>query len=84
MVDVNRYDRQRSKALQDGLQPCGHCGRGIAQGKGWTTYACLTSLIHFAHPSTDPSLLPVGKWEVILLGSECGTHLPVAYRQKLN
>jgi hypothetical protein len=84
MVNVDRYETQRSKALRDGLEPCRHCGRGIAKGKGWATYACLTSLVHFAHPATDPLTLTEGVWEVISLGSECGKHLPSSHREKLS
>lgn len=82
MIDLDYYFRQSEKAKRDGLESCRHCGRGIASGKAWLTYACLSSLNDFAHPATDLSLLPSGQWEIVALGSECAKNLPKQYREK--
>ena len=82
-TDDDRKARNEQKAAEAGLEPCTHCGRGVAVGKGWVTVV-IDGGAQVAHPDSpeaqdeaDPGFM--GAW---VLGSTCAKGIPAAARKQ--
>lgn len=82
MDDDAKYKRE-NRAREKGLEPCTHCGRGVAEGAGWITVVIGggSKVIHPDHvtPEIEADGGYMGAW---LLGSTCAKSIPVAFRAR--
>src|SRR4051794_41092009 len=71
-MDDDRKDANERRAVEAGLEPCTHCGRGVKPGKGFLTVV-VGGGSHVIHPdSVTPEIEAdsgyMGAW---VLGSTC-------------
>lgn len=82
-LDLNPDTRSRreERAQEQGLEPCTHCGRGVAVGSGWITVVIGggDQVVHPDEPVDETDGGYMGAW---VLGPQCAKSIPVTARKK--
>lgn len=80
--DTPAFTKAENKAHRDGLEPCTHCGRGVAKGSGFMTVVMGGGSYVINPESVTPEMECdsgyMGAW---ILGSSCIRQIPAGARQ---
>jgi hypothetical protein len=79
-MDDDRKAKNERRALDAGLEPCTHCGRGVKPGKGFLTVV-VGGGSHVVHPDTDVDTRDGGYMGAWVLGSTCAKGIPAEARK---